>query len=252
MISDSMVSQTLPQAPNLVHPIPRRRPRRIFALGLAAVMLFTFGCATSPNPIPSAWSASNAMIEIDTGGRGLLFVKPNHQLGRYDNLLIEHVGFRYGHNRGWLSPREEDRISAMLTSVIHGQRDGDLGVVTEPGPCALSVSLFLNDLEIFEEPRAVGSSTSIVTSFGEATLIMELRDSLEDEPLARFLQRRELGGGIGSGGSHASLRRLGTVVAITMRDMGRQLREITPAALGAIQERRECEGRLTQVALGSH
>lgn len=256
MTSDTMVSRALPSRSTPCVPSgPRLRSRSSPGFSLAvlgAALLLTLGCASSPEPVGSAWSSGNGMIQVDTHGRGLLFVKPDHQLGRYDDLLIEYVGFRYGDHQRWLSYREEDRISTMLASVVQGQHDGSIGITEEPGPCVLSMSFLLTDLEIHDPPPQSGSNISMVNSFGEATLIMELRDSTRDEPLARFLQRRALGGGIASGGRDAGLRRLGTVVSLAMRDMGQQLREITPTAVGGGPADTECEGRLTRVALGSH
>ena len=38
-------------------------------------------------------------VPVDTHGRGLLLVRPDHQLGRYDKLMIEEVGFRYSNHQ---------------------------------------------------------------------------------------------------------------------------------------------------------
>lgn len=251
MVSRVLASHSAPGNPPLRGSMRKRRSRLPLA-GLGLVLLIALGCAKPPPPptVATAWTSSNGMIQIDTHGRGLLFVKPDHHLGRYDELLIEHVGFRYGDNQPWLSYREEDRISAMLSSVIQGQHDGDVRIANDAGPCVLAVSFFLTDLEIYDERHPAGSNVSIVSSFGEGTLIMELRDSDTGEPLTRFLQRRELGGGITTSGTNASLQRLGTVVSLAMRDMGNQLREITPAAIGG-HGGSLCEGRLTRVAFGS-
>jgi len=71
-----------------------------------------------------------------------------------------------------------------------------------------------------------------------------------DHQLARFLQRRELGGGTATGTADASLRRLGAVVGVAMRDMGRQLQHLTPPTRGGWDA--HCKGGMTSVALGSH
>lgn len=235
--------------------IPNALDSRAFAeiatLGAFWLLIATLGCAGAPPPqSASAWTLSDEFIEVDTEGRGLLLVRPDHQLGRYDDLLIERVGFRYQRGQRWLSLREEQRISDMLTAVVQGSPDGAVGIAHLPGPCVLSVQFYLTDLEIYDPDYGEGSTTSFVRSFGEATLVLELRDSLSDIPLARFLQRRKLGGGIASGTADASLRRLGKVVGVAMRDMGQQLQRLTPPTRGGWDA--QCDGGMARVALGSH
>ena len=89
-----------------------------------------------------------------------------------------------------------------------------------------------------------------MSSFGEATFVMELRDSATDTPLVRFLQRRELGGGASSAGTTASLQRLETVVGRAMRDMGKQLERVTPPTSTRWDDR--CSGAMARVAFGAH
>ena len=234
-------------------PWQRRPPRRFLRLvPLVLAISLAVGCASTPAdpPTPAAWAPEDGLVPVDTNGRGLLAIKPDHQLGRYDELLIEQVGFRYRDGQEWLPNREEDRIKSMLSSAIQGRQDGAIGIASSIGPCVLAVRFCLKDLELFDLHARMGSRTSFIRSFGEATLVMELRDSMNDEPIARFLQRRELGGGATSGGHSASLRRLGSVIAVAMRDMGNQLREIAPPTAGGWDA--ECDGGMTRVALGSH
>lgn len=234
------------------------QPRRA-ALGLllAATILGSIGCATQGEPPPvsaappryDAWN-DPAMERVDTTGHGLLLVRPDHQLGRYDHVLIERIGFRYADAQRWLSFREEDRVSALLTAAVEGRQDGAIGVVDEPGPCVLAVRFYLTDLELFDPGYGVGSNTSFVSSFGKATFVMELRDSATDTPLARFMQRRELGGGTAISGTSASLRRLETVVGLAMRDMGAELMRVTPPTSTQWDDR--CGGTMARVAFGQH
>lgn len=193
---------------------------------------------------------SRALVPVDTGGRGLLFVRSDHGIGRYDDLLIEHIGFRYAPRQRGLSFREEDRISALLKAAVEGNQDGAIGLANEAGPCVLAVRFLVTDLELYESDLDDGSGISFVRSFGEATMVMELRDSVTGEVLASFAQRRALGGGPHHGGTGASIRRLGETVGLAMRDMGEELRKRTPPSAGGRDD--ECHGGLTRVALGAH
>ena len=81
----------------------------IVVLGIMA--LVAIGCAKPPE---HPWVERDGLIEVETYNRGQLFVKPDHHLGEYDNLLIDHVGFRYGQGQQRLKNGEEDRIVSML------------------------------------------------------------------------------------------------------------------------------------------
>lgn len=245
---------------------PRGRTLALLAAGLVA----SSGCALRSAPDtreihepPStttrarvegeptaATRGANDFVEVDTGGRGLLLVRPDHQLGRYDALMIEHVGFRYGSGQRWLSLREEDRINAMLTESVLGDRDGGIGHADESGPCVLGVRFYVTDLELLMPASDTGSTTSFVHSFGQATMTLELRDTETNLPIAYFLQRRDLGGGPAYGLIGASIRRLGTVVDVAMRDMGRQLQRLTPPTARGWDA--QCNGGMTRVAFGAH
>ena len=233
--------------------------RALIASGLVAGLCAT-GCArlhapsVSPAaapPIASVDAATDALQPVDTGGRGALLVRPDHQLGRYDDLLVDYVGFRYSEHQPWLSFEDEDRVSSVLDSAVRGSQDGAIGLAEEAGPCVLSIRFYVTDLELLDSDMPATSAVSFVRSFGEATMIMELRDSQSDETLARFTQRRSLGGGqVNQPGARASIHRLRRAVGAAMRDMGDQLREITPPSTSGWEG--ECRGGMTRVAFGSH
>jgi len=218
-------------------------------LFLCAVTLLAIGCAKPPE---HPWVVRDGLTEVETYDRGQLFVRPDHHLGDYDNLLIDQVGFRYSPGQERLNDVEEDRIVSMLLSAVQGSQDGAIGLAGMPGPCVLNVNLFLKDLE-FETPEWTGTSeTKFVSSYGAATMVLELRDSMNQEPLARFIQRRDLGGGRAMQTQSVTLRRLRDVMSIAIRDMGSELRKVIPPTTGASTvSNEECRGGLSRVALGS-
>jgi hypothetical protein len=213
-------------------------------LALAAV-----GCAKPPE---HPWVARDGLIEVETYNRGQLFVKRDHHLGDYDNLLIDNVGFRYGRDQERLNDGEEDRIVSMLLGAVQGSQDGTIGLAGLPGPCVLTVNFFLKDLE-FDTPEWSGrSETNFVSSYGAATMVLELRDSMDQEPLARFIQRRDLGGGRAMQTQSVSLQRLRHVMSYAIRDMGNQLRKVIPPTAGVSNvSKQQCRGGMSEVALGS-
>jgi hypothetical protein len=233
----------------------RRRPERPvrFPLPSIAILIFSLAaaaCATTP-PAPHPWVVRDGMTQVETYGRGLLYVKPDHHLGRYDDLVVERVGFRYGPDQKRLADLDEDRIVTMLVDAIPESQDGVIGLKTVPGPCVLSVNFFLKDLEFTEPDWKADSTTSYVASYGEATMILELRDSMSHEPLARFVQKRDLGGGRTVASRGTNLGRLRQAITEAMRDMGNQLRKLAPPSAGGGTPDSECEGGVARVVLGA-
>lgn len=235
------------------HPMPdprssSRRRRARFALLCSAMLVASLAAAGCATVAEHPWVVRDGLIEVETYNRGKLFVKRDHHLGRYDALMIEGVGFRWGPGEARLRDREEDRIIAMLEAAIQGSQDGSVGTATEPGPCVLAVNFYLKDLELRTPDWDADSTTSFVSSYGAATMVLELRDSVGREPLARFIQRRDLGGGREILHRGASLDRLGQVISMALRDMGNQLRKTMPPSSGISTN--ECHGGMTNIVLG--
>lgn len=232
---------------------PRKSPgsRRTAHLGLIcltslAASLVSIGCAKQPE---HPWVARDGLIEIETYNRGQLFVKRDHHLGRYDDLMIDGVGFRWTPGQERLDERDEDRIVNMLLNAVPGSEDGSVGIVNAPGPCVLAVNFYLKDLELREPIEKGSSTTGFVSSYGAATIVLELRDSIDQEPLARFVQRRDLGGGREMVRRGASLERLSQVISLALWDMGTQLKKVIPPTTGNAVDG-ECHDGMARLSLG--
>ncbi len=241
---------------------PRLRPRspgiraasaaRIVAVALLGIATgCAHGVARQETPAKiTAWTPGE-LQPVDIRGQGILMVRPDHELGRYDALLVEYVGFRYSDDQPWLSFEDEDRVHSVLTDAIAERSGAGVRFAEEADACVLSVRFYVTDLELYDAIEDSGSSVRFVRSFGQATMIMELRDSLTQKPLARFLQRRRLGGGrSATGGTGASIQRLRKAVSASMRDMGEELRRVTPPSTRSPREG-ECGGDMMRVAFGA-
>jgi hypothetical protein len=71
---------------------------------------------------------------------------------------------------------------------------GGFSVVREPGPGVLRISGHVVDLVLTArlDPEEQAGSSEFVTSFGDLTLLIDVRDSVRDEPLLRTLDRQPI------------------------------------------------------------
>ena len=225
---------------------PSSRPLQI--LGFVLLLFSALACA--PRTRAPVWDDQPGLVEVESPGSGRLFVNRAHEIGRYDDLYLYDVGFHYRDGQGRLGGADEDRIMAMLVSALEGEKDGAIGVATHPGPCVLAVDYYVKDLELIDRTPWKGSISEFKRSLGSATLILELRDSESNVPVARFIERRSLGGGWWTGQRSEQLDRLDQAIKLAVSDMGAQLGRVTTPNRDRFDDR--CEGTMTRVALGSH
>jgi hypothetical protein len=222
-------------------------------LGLYCFSLVSLLACAPRSPLPF-WPSEPELVEVEDPGPGRLFVKPDHSLYRYDEVLLQDVGLHYGPNQRRIALEDEQRILAMLVAAIEGSRDRAVARASHPGPCVLAVDYFLTYLELAAEPPRPTGSTDIRRSLGSAALVLELRDSQSDELLARFAERRSLGGGRWLGGRREQLDRVESVIGQAIYDLGGKLDRLAPpeqAAFAAAERDERCHGTILRVAHGA-
>ena len=216
---------------------PDRPPSRHVGFLRAGLLLaygcgFALGCAGDGTTRVSshvAMSTSDGLELVRSTNRSVLWVKPGHHLGRYDDVIVQVAGFLYADGQPPLDPEQETEVSQMLAGALAGiTANGPVGIATAPGPCVAVVNVGLKDLRLHTAGES-GSSTSFVSSFGSATLVVEFRDSMTDAPLLRFMAARGLGGGPGTGQSGANLPRLGRTLGGIVTEMVEELEQIVPS-----------------------
>lgn len=221
-------------------PARRLQPHRApaLALGLIAVMSTLIACSTQNGSSSSraARVSARAQTELTSDGlelvsstpRSRLWVKPDHHIGRYDDILVTGIGFAYGNGQQALNDAQEQKVGEMLKDAISGiTSDGPVGLAQAEGPCVVALQLGLKDI-FLHISETTGSSVSYVSSFGSATMIVEFRDSQTDVPLVRYAANRGLGGGPGTGQLGANLNRLGRALGEMVTDMTTELQTAVP------------------------
>lgn len=181
---------------------------RIHLVGLAVLLGIgggTFGCTgdgRSSRTTPPVGAATSGGLQLARRTKhSLLSVKPDHHLGRYDDVIVHVAGFLYADGQRPLESAQEDEVNQILSGALGGiTANGMFGIAETPGPCVVVVHIGLRDLRLHTtDTSSGGSSSSFVSSFGSATLVVEFRDSVSGTPLLRDIAARGLSGGPGTG-----------------------------------------------------
>ena len=177
---------------------------------LPIVTLLVFGCATSTPTIdtgPDAEVTFDGLHEIKGGTADKSWARPDMDLSQYSKIRLQGAGIEYrpGGEAGRTSmarsrggPYEvTDKQKERLRQVVAEAFLDELGksekytLVNESGPDVLLVRGALLDVVSYVPPEAVGGRVDVyLSSIGEATLVLEVRDSITEAILARAVDRR--------------------------------------------------------------
>ena len=173
--------------------------------GLAALMLASTPFALAADADSGNW---DGLVEIKPKRMDTAFLLPGADFRPYTKLMLDPVEVAF--KKDWVRDynREVSTISNRLTpehveKILQAARDAftkvftaayqkaGLEVATEPGPDVLRVRPGVINLDI-AAPDTMTSSRSRVytTESGEATLFLEVRDSMSGALLGRALDRR--------------------------------------------------------------
>ncbi len=166
-------------------------------------------CAT---PAPTMDMSEDAELTFD-GLRPILnsraakaWAKPGLDLTVYTKIKLQSTGIEYrpgGESGRTMSSRSQggpfemsEDQKARFQSIAVEVALEELGkserftLTDEVGPDVLIVRVALLDVVSFVPPQTAGRSEVFLSSVGEATLVLELRDSITDAILARAMDRR--------------------------------------------------------------
>lgn len=161
--------------------------------------LLLAGCATNQRG-PTEW---DGLIRQPDTRLGAVFIKPDAEIPAYTSVMLSEVQVQFSRhwepNRGTrsvsrrLNPDDLAAIKSGLAELFHEIFAAELGaggyeIVTQPGPDTLLVIPSIVDLYINAPDTASGGRNRTYTAnTGQMTLVMELRDSVTGETLARVV-----------------------------------------------------------------
>jgi hypothetical protein len=173
-------------------------------LNIAAMLvaLVTTGC-TATQRGPTEW---DGLVRQTSTRFDAVFVRPDAEIPAYRNLLLKPADVRFAASwdpnsgprsrRSRLDAADMASIQADLATMFHDifreeLTTGGFQFVTEAGPETLTVIPAIVDLYITapDSPTA-GRSRTYTANSGRMTLVLELRDSVTGEVLARAVDTR--------------------------------------------------------------
>lgn len=179
----------------------------VFAAALALCSV-----STGTTVVVAAEPAWDSLVEVNSRRMGNAFLLPGADFRPYDSVMLDEpeVSFRNnwlrdvnrGGGRGTarVSQADADRILATTATnttdifTAEFERAG-FKIAKAPGPNVLRVRTGVVDLFVnAPDVQRAGRSRTFTTNAGEATLVMEARDSMTNALLGRVVDRRETRG----------------------------------------------------------
>jgi len=186
-------------------------------LALAVVMA---GCATKDPSLqtgPEAEVTFDGLVRIDHGQFKDSWADPDIDFTRYDQFMTGDAVFEFravkksssasltlrsNETEFWISDENKEKLIRVVTEVFDKELDNSekFTKTEKAGPNVLIIVGGLHDIVSRVPPQHVGRGEIYLSSVGEATLVLEARDSLSGETIYRAIERRaaEQAGGYGT------------------------------------------------------
>lgn len=166
-----------------------------------AVLATSLACA-APQLQSNSELTYDGLQRLERSSMDMAWVKLDINLSSYTKIMVvpAQMSFKAVRNPGLrsnatefpLSEHQKQTLRDTLTSVFVEEL-GKLKhyqVVTQPGPDVLQVQGAILDVVSHVPPQQAGRGGTILRDIGEATLVVELRDSMSNEILARAVDHR--------------------------------------------------------------
>lgn len=170
---------------------------------------FVSGCA-APAPgvdtTAGATASFDGLLPVENSGADEAWARPDIDLSLYSKIMLQGVGVKYrpgGESGNSMRARtsggpyevtadQKTRFESIMRAAFLEElaKSKHFTIVSEPGPDVLLVRGALLDVVSYVPPEPMGRSEIYLSKVGEATLVLELRDSITNSILARAVDRR--------------------------------------------------------------
>ena len=183
--------------------------RRVRGLRYLALALLGAACTASPPPVVYATGAGSVtgdgLHRVRWSQLGAEFVKPGAQLGGYNKVLLEPLTISTtpaGEKQRMGPVNQYEPTPAYLEGMRNVYQEmfskqfgrGGFSLVGEPGPGVMRIAGHVVDLVLTArlDPEEDSTTSEFVRSFGDLTLLLDVRDATTDEPLFRTMDRQAI------------------------------------------------------------
>jgi hypothetical protein len=172
------------------------------AIAVAFTALAVAGCASTQRG-PSEW---DGLVRQPNTRMDAVFLRPDAEIPSYANIILAPAAVQLARNwdpnRGGRSMSRrldtadivamKNDLSTLLGDIFKEELTaGGYQIVTEPGPDTLLVVPAIIDLYVTApDAMAPGRSRTYTANSGRMTLVLEVRDSVTGETLARVVDGR--------------------------------------------------------------
>ena len=180
--------------------------KKFAILALAALVV---GCAAQEPSFqqgPDAEKSFDGLVKIDNGRFKDSWADPDVDFSQYNKMMVGEAVFEFRavkekhtstFNRSsdsefWISDENKEKLIETVTEVFREELDKTENFTRSEvaGPDVLVIVGAMHDIVSRVPPDMVGRNEIYLSSVGEATLILEARDSLSGETIYRAIDRR--------------------------------------------------------------
>jgi hypothetical protein len=181
---------------------------------LAALIASTalFAACAGSNPVldtsAEAEVTFDGLYPVKGGSADAAWARADADISLYSKIMLQGVGIEYrpggesgklyrpgsasGSDYFELTDEQKRKLKDVLREAFLDElgKSEHFTIVDEPGPDVLLIRGGLLDVVSFVPPERIGRSEVFLSRVGEATLVLEIRDSVSEAILARAVDRR--------------------------------------------------------------
>lgn len=182
--------------------------KKVLAITATALLA---ACSSEPTiqTGPDAEVTFDGLVRIDNARFAGAWIDPDVDLTQYTKIMPGGAEFQFRHvqktagrmqttrsneREFWISDSNRQRLVDTVTEIFDEelQRSEHFTMTDEPGPDTLIIVGALHDIVSRVPPDLVGRGEIWLSSLGEATLVIQLADSLSGEVIYRAVERRSV------------------------------------------------------------
>ena len=178
----------------------------LLATAMGATLLLT-GCNTNkgnaaPEIDPNL--TYDGLAKVKNAKVTAAWMRPDFTLAGYTKIMLQGAGIEYrpvkpvnrstqsGASQFPVTAEQQARLRTIVSDAFRTElaQSKNFQVVEEPGPDTLTIWGGLVDVVSYVPPDSIGRGNIYLNAVGEATLVIEIRDSESNAVLVRVVDRR--------------------------------------------------------------